>query len=447
MRQKLDIAQATKQIQRLILSPQMQQALHLLQLPVMELEALISEEMSNNPILEIDGELPPVEMPSTKSNLGEREEEDLKAFAENSLTYESSLYEHLMQQAEMVFDNDQAELARQIIGNIDESGFLTTPLDELAILADVTPEQLKPILKIIQTFEPIGVGARSLKESLLIQLIHHGKEATLAYRIIDHGYEDMLKNRIPAIAKALHKSAKEVYQTIAHEIAPLDFKPGNRCPRGHYGQKAQHLTPDVHIDYVDEKFLIEINGAGTPPLRFNSSYLKLLSNENLDEETRTYIQEKLTSGKWLLRNIEERHHTLYRISEKLIESQGDYLKNPKGELRPMTMKEIAQMLDLHESTIARAVANKYVSAPRGILPLRSFFTNAYTTDSGEEISSRTVKECMREIIEKEDRKSPLSDEVVSNMIQEQGIACARRTVAKYRAELGIGNTIQRRIHS
>ena len=172
----------------------------------------------------------------------------------------------------------------------------------------------------------------------------------------------------------------------------------------------------------------------------------MLQDHGLPEETRSYIQEKIASGKWLLRNLHERHQTLYRIAQQLIQNQSAFFSSPKGKLIPLTMKEIAQKLELHESTVARAVSNKYISCPRGIMPLRSFFTHAYTTESGENISAQTVKEILIQILEGEDKKSPLSDETISAMIKEKGIPCARRTVAKYRQELGIGNTTQRRIH-
>ncbi|MCH9608490.1 MAG: RNA polymerase sigma-54 factor [Chlamydiales bacterium] len=414
-------------------------------MPVMELEALISEEISQNPMIEWDVETLSSEIPSKST--GGKEEDDLKAYIENSVSYETSLYDHLMNQAKMTFGEEEYKLATLIIGHIDESGFLTTPLEEIALLSDVEVEVFAPLLEMIQTFDPIGVGARSLQESLLIQLKLGGKESSLAYRIVDCGYDDMLKNRIPSIAKVLHRSSKEIYDTIAGEIAPLDFHPGTLFSAGHYKRQTHHLIPDLHIDLVEGALRIEINDSSLPSFRFNNGYLKMLESKDLDSETRTYIQEKLTSGKWLVRNLQERHQTLRRIAEKIVETQSPYLSDPKGDLKPMTMKEIAEMLELHESTIARAVANKYLSCPRGILPLRSFFTNAYTTDSGKEISSKTVKECLKQIISKEDRTSPLSDEAISKMIKSQGIACARRTVAKYRSELGIGNTTQRKIHA
>jgi RNA polymerase sigma-54 factor len=172
----------------------------------------------------------------------------------------------------------------------------------------------------------------------------------------------------------------------------------------------------------------------------------MLQDHSLPQETRHYIQEKISSGKWLLRNLHERHQTLYRIAERLIAHQFDFFSSPKGSLVPITMKEIAEKLELHESTVARAVANKYVSCQRGILSLRSFFTHAYTTETGENISSQTVKEMLIKILGQEDKKSPLSDETISSLIKEQGIPCARRTIAKYRQELNIGNTTQRRLH-
>lgn len=429
----------------------MQQALHLLQMPVMELASLINEEMSQNPLLEWEeeDELPmPLDFQGDmRSQSTAREEDDLKNFIENTVAYETSLFDHLMQQTEETFSLlEEKELAEWIIGTLDSSGFLTSSIEEISILANSTVEKIEEILEVIQTFDPPGVGARSLKESLLIQLSQQGKSKTLAYRIVEQGYDDMLHNRIPSISKALHRSAKEVYETIAHEIAPLDFHPGAHQPAGHYRSLSQQVTPDLLIHYDEEKLTIEINDSSLPSVKLNKSYLSMLNQGDLNEEAKSYIQEKLSSGKWLLRNLQERHQTLRRIAAKLIEIQGNYFYDPDAKLKPLTMKEIAETLELHESTIARAVANKYVSCPRGTFPLRAFFTNAYTTQSGEAISANTVKDCLVKIIEGEDRSSPLSDETISGMIRQKGVECARRTVAKYRQELGIGNTTQRRIH-
>jgi RNA polymerase sigma-54 factor len=451
--------QNAKQIQRLILSPQMQQALHLLQLPVLELEGVIEEELAQNPLLEfseseesfndeefeilrsIEEELRP---PSFQ---GKREEEDLKSFIENTIAYENSLFDHLMIQAYETFDDpEERRIAEVIIGNLDHDGLLSTPLEEIAAIAGKDCNILLPILREIQTFEPLGVGAQNLKESLLIQLKGLGKEKSLAYRIIQNHFDEVMHNKIPVIAKSLNRSAKEIRDVIIHEIAHLDLHPGTNKAEGHYKQIVHHLTPDLTIAISEGKFSIEINDETIPSLRLNRDYLHMLQDNALPEETRSYIQEKIASGKWLLRNLHERHQTLYRIAQQLIQNQTTFFSSPKGSLVPLTMKEIAEKLELHESTVARAVANKYICCPRGILPLRSFFTHAYTTESGENISAHTVKELLIQILEKEDKGVPLSDEAISVMIKEKGIPCARRTVAKYRQELGIGNTTQRRIH-
>jgi len=451
--------QNAKQIQRLILSPQMQQALHLLQLPILELGSIIDEELVQNPLLELsdhEDSLNHEEFEILRSLEAElrtpalqskREEDDLKTFIENTVAYENSLFDHLMHQAQETFSNqEERHIAEVIIGLLDHDGILKTPLEEIADLAEVHIDQILMVLKEIQTFDPLGVGAQSLREALLLQLKGLGKEKSLAFRIIEHHYDDVMHNRIPAIAKSLSHSIHEIREAISKEIAHLDLHPGAGQSEGHYKQVIQHLTPDLTITYADDKFSIEINDERIPSLRLNPGYLQMLQDHGLPEETRSYIQDKIASGKWLLRNLHERHQTLYRIAQQLIQHQSAFFSAPKGQLVPLTMKEIAEKLELHESTVARAVSNKYVYCPRGMMPLRSFFTHAYTTDNGENVSSQTVKELLIQILAEEDKKTPLSDETISAMIKEKGIPCARRTVAKYRQELGVGNTTQRRIH-
>ncbi len=445
-----ELGQHTKQLQRLILSPQMQQALHLLQLPIQELSSLIDEELSLNPMLEYPEEdsieiLPELSKESPSSVA--REEEDLRAFIENTVAYEESLGDVLIRQAHETFEEKrELEIAELLIGYLDHNGFLTSSLEEISLLEEIEESLLKEILQEIQTFEPVGVGARSCQEALLIQLKVMGKSESLAYRIIETNYDDMLHNRIPIIAKNLKEQADDIQKVIHHEIAHLDLRPGANKPEGHYRERSQHLTPDVTIIHDDGKFTIEINEGKLPHIRFRSSYIQMLQSEGLSAEEKDYIEEKISSGKWLLRNLAERNQTLYRIAEEIIYFQKNFLTDPKGKLTPLTMKELAERLDLHESTIARAVANKVLAAPRGIFSLRSFFTNAYMSDQGESISSNTVKDCLQKIIAEEDKRSPLSDETISQIIKSRGISCARRTVAKYRQELNIGSTSQRKRH-
>ncbi len=440
-RMELATSQNVKQIQRLILSPQMQQALHLLQLPIQELSTLVEEELTENPLLEL-GDTGPEESPLPRLQRGEGPD----AFIENTVAYEESLYDLLMHQAKERWSGHELKLAEWIIGSIDERGLLTTPLDEIAEFSECATGELEEVLEGIQTFDPPGVGARSMREALLIQLRVRGKESTLAFRILENYYDDVLHNRIPMIARALSRSTDEIRTIIAKEISALDLRPGGGMATGHIRQMTQTITPDLLIFFEEGLFSIEINRGHLAPLQLNRGYIDMFTDTNLSPEARDYLQEKIATGKWLMRNLDERHQTLYRIGEVIVKLQTDFLSSPKGQLIPLTMKEVAERLHLHESTIARAVSNKYVSCPRGMLSLRSFFTHAYTTESGDHISADTVKELMQKIIAGEEKRHPLSDEVISNKIKERGIPCARRTIAKYRHELGIGNTAQRRIH-
>lgn len=441
-------SQNVKQIQRLILSPKMQQALQLLQLPVLELNTMIEDELTQNPLLERDDDKEyPLPNEREKKQNSFESSNDVGAFIENTIAYEESLYDYLMRQARETFEkSEELLLAEWIIGNLDADGLMTSSTEEIAALGGYLPEEITVILEKIQTFDPPGVGAKNHQEALLIQLRTGGKKDTLAFRIIENHYDDVIHNRIPAIAKSLSCSAKEIRATIAGEIARLDLHPGTNQSLGHYRQVIQHITPDLSIIFKEGEFNIEINDESVPHLRLNHNYLDMLNDASLPDETRDYIHEKIASGKWLMRNLYERNQTLYRIAEEVIQVQKAFFSHPQGELIPMTMKEISEKLELHESTIARAVAHKYVSCSRGLFLLRSFFTHAYTTDDGENISSETVKDLLRQMIADEDKRHPLSDEIISAKIKERGIPCARRTIAKYRQELHIGNTSQRKIH-
>ncbi|MFT4552622.1 MAG: RNA polymerase sigma-54 factor [Chlamydiales bacterium] len=479
--------QSLKQTQRLIMSPQMQQAIHLLQMPVMELTTMIEAEMEQNPVLEYgeeidpddslqqdieseiheenqDADLPVEEeitfddqdfgiMRRLDEEFGDHfaesggghtkrssDEEKLKSYMESSICAQSSLFEHLMAQARQSLESQEdLDLAEAIIGNLDQRGFLEMPLEEISLLYEAELSKVEEVLLEIQSFEPHGVGAVDVRESLLIQLAFQGKKDSIAYKIIEKHYEDLLYNRIPLIKKSLSTTADEIQKAVHEEIARLDLYPGT----WYSNEVVPHVTADVIVSRENGKLLVSIDGETLPFLKLNSKYLKMLGDNDLAEETKEYIRNKVASGKWLLRNIHQRNDTLLKITEYLVKRQKNFFLDNKGNLLPLTMKTVAEELDLHESTVARAVSNKYVDCPRGLLPLRSFFTNAYVTDEGE-ISSRTVKDYLKDVIGKEDKNKPYSDETISALIKKKGIPCARRTVAKYRRELNIGNASQRR---
>jgi len=372
-----------------------------------------------------------------------QEEEKRQSFLESIITDSESLYEHLMRQAREAFNTQrEIDLAELLVGNLDDSGLMTNSLDELAILNGEDVADLEAVLKQLQTFHPAGVAAGSVREALLIQLQRQNKQDTLAYQIIDQHYDDLLHNRVPQIAKSLGRSAREVTEAVQQRISRLDLHPG----AGFGESTAQAIVPDATIRKEGETLQVETNNDPVPHFRINRKYLRMLEDPSLNEETKTFIKQKIASAQWLMRNIDQRHDTVTRIAQSLARRQSEFFLSPDGKLTPLTMKEIADELELHESTIARAVSNKYLQSPRGLLPLRSFFTNALETSKGESISSTTVRDALERLIDKEDKHKPLSDQLLSQLLKKQGIRCARRTVAKYRDELGIGNTQQRRVY-
>lgn len=466
--------QSLKQTQRLMLSQEMQQALHLLQLPIMELSQKLEEEIDLNPLLEIE-EVESDEENDTEEVEAEHKEMDFEdgdfsiltqiddefsdlvldlpkatktqedaqrqTFLEASILDEPSLYEVLIKQCADTFDTEETyHMAEILVGYINDHGFLETPLKEIATLFHFKVKELEKVLEEIKRFEPPGVGAKNLQEALLIQLERQGKEGSLAYQILDKCYDDLLHNRIPAIHKTLKKSNEEIVAAIAQVISKLDNHPGLTYSKN----PTPYITPDVRVEDIDGTLEVYVNTESLPPLRLSPRYMKMLRDKDLPAETRKFIEEKVHSAKWLMRIVGKRESTIERIVKILVQKDRDYFLNPEGRLKPLTLKVIADELELHESTIARAVQNKYLSCPRGILPLRSFFTSTFISNEGEEVSSNTVREILQTLIEQEDKVHPLSDEALAKIIQAKGIPCARRTVAKFRALLGLGNQHQRR---
>lgn len=475
-----------KQLQRLIMTRQMQQAIHLLQMPIMELSPIIEMELEENPVLQLEDSDEENNEPSQEEdepeieengdtnseeslNFNDRdfeilyklddefrdhfaesgdyvhkrtnEEEKLHSFLESSITSEISFFEYLMKQVEETFAAQKDKsLAEAIVGNLDESGYLKIPLEEIASLQSCNIDDLNKILTTIQTFQPTGVGARNLRESLLIQLRTQGKQNTLAYTIIESCFDDLLHNRILNIKKVLHCTSEDIGDAIDTHISKLDLHPAANFSR----KTTPYIIPDAAINQEGDELIVSVNDDTMPRLRINRRYLRMLEDPTLGQETKEFILQKIGSAKWLLKNILQRNNTLEKIATFLVKHDQSFFLNPEGSLVPLTMKMVADELQLHESTIARAVSNKYIDTPRGILPLRFFFTNALETNQGEEIASTTVRNLIQEIIRKEDKTHPFSDEAISSLIKENGIKCARRTVAKYRALLNLGSAQQRR---
>lgn len=417
--------------QRLMMSPQMQQALQCLQLPIMELSQLITQEMETNPLLELDEE--DFSEPALYRTASKKQGNVI----ENLLIYAPTLRDILQAQVlESFSEKIDRELGAFIVDNLSENGLLEISTSEIATLSGYSEGDVMRILKVIQTMEPAGIGARSIQESFLLQLERKNLEGAFAYKIIKDYYDDLLHNRLSKIKKATGCSGGELEQTIKKEIATLELHPG----LNYVGNLTQGIVPDVVVVSEEGIFRVEVTDHYSHRLHLNNTYIKLFEDPSIPVETKNFIKEKLQSVKWLMKNISQRNSTLQKIAEELIRLNHEYFSVPEGKLTPLTMKQLADILELHESTIARAVSSKYLSCDRGTISMKTFFTKGYRTDRGEHISSKTIQEKLKKLIGEEDSSSPLSDEALSKLLKEQGISCARRTVAKYRDAMGIGST-------
>ncbi len=453
------------------MSPQMQQAIQLLQLPILELSQKIEQELAQNPVLEevsreevsqeilheqqktdktkeeeevkfqkefdvlrkIDDEWREYFQQTSPYHKYTQEDQEKRAFLESSITQSETLQEHLLHQMTLAASNDEEKkLGELIIGNIDSDGFLRISVEELSMMSDKDVDEVKKVLKIIQTFDPNGIGGSTLKESLLIQLENKGKKDSLAYKILADYFELVGKKKYQEIAKALRVKVQDVQDAVKN-IVRLNLRPGALFSQA----QTQYIVPDVTLRKDDDNFEVIINDERIPHLRISNFYRRMMMQNGLSPEVRDYIKEKIHSGRWLIKNIHQRQETLYNIAREIVKAQKNFLLTGMGNLEPLTMHQIAEAVNLHESTISRAISNKYIDTPHGIFPLKFFFTTAIGTTDGKEVSSHKVKHLLKELITAEDPKKPLSDEALVKMINAKGMKIARRTVAKYRKELNI----------
>ncbi|MGE5195963.1 MAG: RNA polymerase factor sigma-54 [Anaerolineae bacterium] len=453
-----------QQTQRLSLSMEMQQALQVLQMPVIELVEWLKLQIEQNPLLEYIFD----EDSSLEQNFSSEQEElnfeksgfdvlqeldesfgkglfdDARTSAdyvsrqgETIFPYQTSLFEHLMNQARHSLQNEkEIALAEMIIGNLDERGFLSLPLQELS--ADIV--KLQDVLKKVQTFDPPGIAAKNIKESLMIQLRLKGKECSLAYRLIDEHFDDLLRNRLPLIRQRLKCSNSLLRSVIAEDIAILDLHPGHRFIK----EPVLAITPDFKIDYDEAGWHVEVNEESLPRFRLKQDVSKAFFDPSLKSDQKAFIYQYLSSGKWLMHITQQRAKTLHALADIFIKKQKSFLSGETKCVAPMTMQEVAEELCCHESTVARAVSHKYLSCPQGVFPLRDFFRASIKTDTGDFISNESAKSLLLELVKQESKGMPLSDALLSDGMRKRGVPCARRTVAKYRKLLKIPSATQRR---
>jgi len=479
----LELKQAPKLVQQLVITPQLQQAIRLLQLTRLELVDLISQEMKENPMLEEEeegresaeseapvaeeqgeGEPPPEpEHTAEVKGTGEGADEfDWENYLENSnlipfqkssqdgeerpsfenfLTKRTTLTDHLQWQLQLSHFTDQEHQAGTwIIGNLDEDGYLKISLEDICSETNLPMEMVEGVLRKIQQFDPVGVAARDLKECLLIQLEQLSQRDPLAEKIVSE-HLSLLKNRnYPAIAKQLGVSLDRVNRA-ASLISKLDPKPG----KAFGGEVIQEIIPDVYVYKVEGDYVIYQNDEGIPRLRINSLYRDILNGSRVSPEgERKYIQDKLRSALWLIRSIHQRQRTIYKVTKSIVKFQREFLEKGIQFLKPLVLRDVAEDIQMHESTISRVTHNKYVHTPQGIYELKFFFNAGITSTQGETMASESVKNLVREIIAKEDPKKPYSDEKLVQILQGMNIHIARRTVSKYREMMKILSSNERR---
>lgn len=466
--------------QKLILTPQLQQSIKLLQLPLLELLQDINQELMNNPVLEESIEREPEEKtgppemaleeepfrePSddseaplekifgftTDSYFEERESDgrDLGYFNEGSEEVQSylernkkkpDLYEHLLWQLRLSSTPENVgRVAEMIINNLDEDGYLQASLKEIADSAKTDIESVEKALAFVQGLDPSGVGARNLQECLLLQIKPLNLKDTLVESILIDGFSELEGKKYKNLASKFKTSIDDIFAAVK-VIEGLEPRPG----RNFSGDEPVHITPDVYIEESDGNFLITLNDEGIPKLRLSNYYRRLLANKkSLGPEEKKFLEEKLRSAIWLLKSLDQRNKTIYRVTESILKFQEDFFRKGYKYLKPLNLKDVAEDLGMHESTISRVTSNKYVQCPQGLLSFRFFFSNAVQSTTGS-ISSSTVKDLIRKIVSEENPNDPLNDKKIVEILKDNGIEVARRTAAKYREELKIPSHIKRK---
>jgi RNA polymerase sigma-54 factor len=454
--------------QRLILTPSLQQAIKLLPLTTLELAEVLEQEVMENPLLE---EVP-VEETKTNEELAqeaqdapaerERAEDPLKEIEverffedyfddggerrmrpaelpevppiENTLTESPDLYDHLLWQLRMTEANEVTlEIGEAIIQNLDEDGLLRVSLEDVAAMGPWPLEEVEKTLALVQSLDPPGVAARSLTECLRIQLRVLGLENSPADVMVRDYMKQLQSHQYPEISRQMGLSAEEVAHHL-EIIRGLSPRPGNR----YSPKRSDYILPDVFVVKEGEEYRIVLNDDGLPKLRISPTYRRMLDHkEPGSEETRAYVKDKLRSALWLLKSVDQRQRTIYKVAESIVRHQRAFLDHGISHLRPLVLRDVASDIGMHESTVSRVVANKYMHTPRGVYEMRFFFHSGITSTMGEAISSVTIKDRIKKMIEEEDASRPLSDSRIAEVLGAEGLPPARRTVAKYREELRI----------
>ena len=477
----LELRQQLKLSQQLVMTPQLQQAIKLLQLSRIELELVVQQELEENPILEegvdtleekeeqdaekesADDEVASDEVQELKENPEEFNDVDWQTYLEgnhlsgtssemyegdddrpsyeNLLTKKSSLGDHLLWQLNLSrIADDERLAAAEIIGNVDENGYLQASVEEIVSGSGLAMPIVERALSLVQDFDPPGVASHTLQDCLLKQVQQLDMEGSLVERILQHHMAELETRKYPAIAKSLEESLDDVLGA-AQIISGLDPRPG----RAYSQEDIHYITPDIFVYKISEEYVVVLNDEGLPNLRINSFYRNALSGSaNVDEKAGEYIQEKLRGAMWLIKSIHQRQRTIYRVTKSIVKFQKEFFDKGIEHLKPLVLRDVAEDIEMHESTVSRVTTNKYVQTPRGLFELKYFFNSGINTTVGASIASESVKSKIKEIVAGENIKKPFSDQKIVDMLRQQGIDIARRTVTKYREMLGIRSSTERK---
>jgi RNA polymerase sigma-54 factor len=479
---KTGLHQSTQLRQELKINPRLYQAMDLLYMPMLDLQQHLKQELETNPFLELvepeeDEEdestaesEPAAEEPKEEEHKdeidweeillegfdagGRREEHEEKEYYEPVTAATRDLSDHLLDQISLLdLSPRESALAEEFVGNINDEGYLVCPVTEIVdgINSEVskaaeaaghdggddlplyTAAEGEAMLSRIQDLEPPGVGARDLRECLLLQLRQAGLEQSVPYRLVRDCFDELINHRWSEISKRFGISQTDV-QHAADEIAKLDPKPGLIYSNA----SDNYITPDLVVDKIDGQYHVFLNDANLPRLKLSRAYQEIARDKKkFDGENKEFISNKLNSANWMIQAIEQRRQTMLKVMNYIVDRQRDFFEKGVQYLKPLTLREVAEVINMHESTVSRVTNEKFVQTPRGVLPLKYFFSSGLSTTGGEDVSARGIKAQIQKLVEEEDPKRPLTDQAIVNILKDGGVQIARRTVAKYRDQLGV----------
>lgn len=447
------------QQQKLMMTPELRQAIAILQMSTIELSEYIEQELQENPFLEVKEPEETIEAEPVNTEAENKIEDMVEYYndrdieytpvnreegvsLENFLTKRPSLYEHLEFQLRLSStEEEDLGIGLYLIGSIDRTGYLCVDLQEVAANLKVPIDRVEEVLRMIQSFHPHGVGARDLSECLLLQLRYYNKENSIATCIIQHHMEDLARAKLNKIAQALSIPVNQV-QEVCDLIRTLDPKPGLQYS-GY--DDVKYIMPDVYVEKVEGEYVVIVNDLNFPRLIVNNVYKRILhQNDNFSQDAKKYLEDKMGSAIWLIRSIEQRRMTLYKVARSIVDIQTEFLDKGVEYMKPLNLRKVAEAVDVHESTVSRATTNKYIQTPQGLFELKYFFSTGVDSYGSCKVSSKSIKYTLEEIINTEDTSKPLSDEAIAKLLKQKGIRISRRTVAKYRQEMGIPSTMARK---